>query len=276
MSDSQRTFYSTLVEDGEIKANHRLAKKYRKELDDLGVFSYDRRGKIEWLVVKEKEILDTIISKKYPNGLNFQAAGRVGGILTSRDSKKGGNASKTFVMLRFMSKSSDDGFGFQCYNLTQKNGLVSLIIDESNTMLNGLVVIVENFDCFLSAEKFVDDADVVVYSNGRLGKKVITWLSQCDKIDRIVHMGDYDPVGLSEFIRIEDGSNHQTEFYFHPALDETIFRTYGKASLVSDSKNAKSLEKARTHSSSDEGFNATLDLILSTGLGLEQEFLLSL
>ena len=159
-------------------------------------------------------------------------------------------------MLRFMSKSSDDGFGFQCYDLTQKNGLVSLIIDESNTMLNGLVVIVENFDCFLSAEKFVNDADVVVYSNGRLGKKVITWLSQCTKIDRIVHMGDYDPVGLSEFIRIEDGSNHQTEFYFHPALDETIFRTYGKASLVSDSKNAKSLEKARTHSSSDEGFNA--------------------
>jgi hypothetical protein len=56
------------------------------------------------------------------SGLNFQAAGRVGGILTSRDSKKGGNASKTFVMLRFMSKSSDDGFGFQCYDLTQKMG----------------------------------------------------------------------------------------------------------------------------------------------------------
>ena len=68
MSDSQRTFYSTLVENGEIKANHRLAKKYRKELDDLGVFSYDRRGKIEWLVVKEKEILDTIISKNTQMG----------------------------------------------------------------------------------------------------------------------------------------------------------------------------------------------------------------
>ena len=77
-------------------------KKISERVDDLGVFRYDRRGKIEWLVVKEKEILDTIISKKYPNGLNFHAVGRVGGILSSRDSKKGGNASKTFVMLRFM------------------------------------------------------------------------------------------------------------------------------------------------------------------------------
>ena len=122
MSDSQRTFYSTLVENGEIKANHRLAKKYRKELDDLGVFSYDRRGKIEWLVVKEKEILDTIISKKYPNGLNFQAAGRVGGILTSRDSKKGGNASKTFVMLRFMSNHLMMDLDFSATTLRKKMG----------------------------------------------------------------------------------------------------------------------------------------------------------
>ena len=231
----------------------------------------------DWHVhFRDNEILNILILNKYPNGLVFQADGRMGGILSSRDSKKGGNASKALVVLRFTTSSSDDGFGLPCFDLTEKNGVVSLLVDESNSMLKGVVVIVENFDCFLSAENFVIDADVILYSGGRLGNKVITWLSQCDEIGRIIHMGDYDPVGLCEFIRIEDGSNHQTEFYFHPSLNDSVFRTYGKASLVSDSKNAKSLEKARLHSSKDHGFNNTIELILRTGFGLEQEFLLSL
>ena len=276
MSDGQRTFYSILKECGEIKANHRLAKRYRKELDDFDVLDYQRRGKTEWLVVKDHDILDIQISNKYPEGLEFQQDGRVGGILSSRDSKKGGNVGKVSVIFRFITKSSDIHFGFPAYQLTQRNGIVGLLVDESNINLTGNVVIVENFDCFLQAEQFVRDADVIIFASGKLDNRVITWINDCNGISKIIHMGDYDPVGLSEFCRIEKNCKQQSEFYFPHSIDISVFRKYGKQSLVSDGNNAKTLEKLRAYKTNDIGFNSTLNCLLETGLGLEQEFLLSL
>lgn len=276
MSEGQRTFYSILKTDGEIRANNRLAKRYRKELDDFGVFDYERRGKTEWLVVKDHDILDIQISKKYPEGLEFQQGGRVGGILTSRDSKKGGNVEQVPVTLRFITQSSDVAFGFSAYDLTQKNGIVGILISELNTKIAGVLVIVENFDCFLRAEKFVQDADVVIYASGKLDNRIISWINDCDNISKIIHMGDYDPVGLAEFCRIEMNCKQESEFFFHESIDISIFKKYGKQSLVSDRNNAKALEKLRTYETNDSGFNLTLKILLETGLGLEQEFLLSL
>ena len=89
-------------------------------------------------------------------------------------------------------------------------------------------------------------------------------------------MGDYDPVGLAEFCRIEMNCKQESEFYFHEAIDISIFKKYGKQSLVSDRNNAKALEKLRTYETNDTGFNLTLGILLETGLGLEQEYLLSL
>jgi len=276
MSEGPRTFYSILKEDGEIRANHRLAKKYRKELDDYGVLDYQRRGKTEWLVVKDHSILDIQISNKYPEGLDFHQDGRVGGILSSRDSKKGGNAERAPVTFRFVTVSSDLALGFPAYELTQRNGIVGLLVDASNINLTGVLVIVENFDCFLQAERFVKDADVIIYASGKLDNRVISWINDCDSISKIIHMGDYDPVGLSEFCRIESNCKQHSEFYFHHSLDISIFKKYGKQSLVSDRNNAKTLEKLRGYVTNDSGFNSTLNYLLDTGLGLEQEFLLSL
>jgi hypothetical protein len=275
MSEGQRTFYSILKDDGEIKASHRLAKKYRKELDDYGVFDYQRRGKTEWLIVKNHEILEIQISNKFPNGLEFRQEGRLGGILSSRDSKKGGRASKVPVTMRFVSESSDRSMGFAAQELTKKNGIVSVLTDYSNNSLNGKIVIVENFDCFLHAERFVENSDVVIYAGGKIDSRLLEWIDNSKEITKIVHMGDYDPVGLAEFVRINTNCSQDCEFYIHADINIEIFKKYGKSSLVSDKRNSKTLEKLRESIIDDKGFMKIIDLITKTGLGLEQEYLLT-
>ena len=275
MSEGQRTFYSILKDNGEIKASHRLAKKYRKELDDYGVFDYQRRGKTEWLIVKNHEILEIQISNKFPNGLEFRQEGRLGGILSSRDSKKGGRASKVPVTMRFVSESSDRSMGFAAQELTKKNGIVSVLTDYSNNSLNGKIVIVENFDCFLHAERFVENSDVVIYAGGKIDSRLLEWIDNSKEITKIVHMGDYDPVGLAEFVRINTNCSQDCEFYIHADINFEIFQKYGKSSLVSDKRNSKTLEKLRESIIDDKGFMKIIDLITKTGLGLEQEYLLT-
>ena len=275
MSEGQRTFYSILKDDGEIKASHRLAKKYRKELDDYGVFDYQRRGKTEWLIVKNHEILEIQISNKFPNGLEFRQEGRLGGILSSRDSKKGGRASKVPVTMRLVSESSDRSMGFAAQELTKKNGIVSVLTDYSNNSLNGKIVIVENFDCFLHAERFVENSDVVIYAGGKIDSRLLEWIDNSKEITKIVHMGDYDPVGLAEFVRINTNCSQDCEFYIHADINIEIFKKYGKSSLVSDKRNSKTLEKLRESIIDDKGFMKIIDLITKTGLGLEQEYLLT-
>ena len=276
MSEGQRTFYSILKKDGEIRANNRLAKRYRKELDDFGVFDYQRRGKTEWLVVKRSRDSRYTNFKEISRRIRISARRSSRRYIDFRDSKKGGNVEQVPVTLRFITQSSDVAFGFSAYDLTQKNGIVGILISELNTKIAGVLVIVENFDCFLRAEKFVKDADVVIYASGKLDNRIISWINDCDNISKIIHMGDYDPVGLAEFCRIEMNCKQESEFYFHEVIDISIFKKYGKQSLVSDRNNAKALEKLRTYETNDSGFNLTLKILLETGLGLEQEFLLSL
>jgi len=274
VSDGSRTFYLILKNDGEIRANHRLAKKYRHDLDKFDVFDYRRRGKIEWLIVRDHEILDIQIHKKFPRGLDFKQDGRLGGILTSRDSKKGGRASKVPAIMRFITNNSDESLGFPALELTNKNGIVALLVDLSNNYLMGKIVIVENFDCFLHAESFVEYADVIIYASGKLDSRLLTWINESEGISELVHMGDYDPVGLSEFCRIDSNCRQSSTFYLPSDIDIEIFKQYGKSSLVSDRNNSKTLEKVRSYETNDLGFNKTLEYILETGLGLEQEYIL--
>ena len=54
------------------------------------------------------------------------------------------------------------------------------------------------------------------------------------------------------------------------------FRTYGRSDLVGKGRNLGLMDGIRKHQTTDEGFNKSIQYILETGNGLEQEFLLSM
>ena len=157
-------------------------------------------------------------------------------------------------------------------------GLFSVSINSENytqMRVSGKVSIVENLDVFMKIECFIESLDIAIYSGGILNSRIIGWLNECDDISQIIHAGDYDSTGLKEFIRYERELKHNVEFYLNEDIELGDFRTYGRSDLVGKGRNLGLMDSIRKHQSDDKGFNKSIEYILESGNGLEQEFLLS-
>jgi hypothetical protein len=84
-----------------------------------------------------------------------------------------------------------------------------------------------------------------------------------------LHCGDYDPVGLDEYLREKQVLGERVTLYLPPQL-ERLTRKYGRPELLADSMSV--LERLR--GSDDESIKKVIDIFNVTGCGLEQEVLL--
>jgi hypothetical protein len=113
-------------------------------------------------------------------------------------------------------------------------------------------------------------ADVALYASGRLSELALQWLgspelSQC----RFIHCGDYDPVGLDEFLRLKRIVGDRARLHIPANLREFV-ATYGRPELLCDS--AAVLKRLRA--SIDPDVHSVIEILDETGCGLEQEVLL--
>ena len=132
------------------------------------------------------------------------------------------------------------------------------------------VVIVENLEVFLHLEETGIACDLAVYAAGRMSERLLAWLaspamSGCS----VLHCGDYDPVGLQEYLRLRAACGSRASLYVPDDLMD-LLRTFGKRELLSDSPAV--LRSVRA--SSDVSVRHVLRLIDEAGCGLEQEALL--
>lgn len=137
--------------------------------------------------------------------------------------------------------------------------------------VTGVMAIVENLEVFWNFEKLKTGAQLAVYAQGRLSGRVLNWLSSPAMAQaRIIHCGDYDPVGLDEFLRLKAACPERTELYLPPNLGDLLSR-YGKRNLLMG-KNAAVL--ARLRKSQIQDVCRVVELMDRYGVGLEQEILL--
>jgi len=113
-------------------------------------------------------------------------------------------------------------------------------------------------------------ATVALYACGRLSDLALQWLgspelSQC----LFTHCGDYDPVGLDEFLRLKKVVGDRVRLHI-PANLCDLAGTYGRPELLRDS--AAVLRRLR--GSSDSSVRRVVQILDETGCGLEQEALL--
>jgi hypothetical protein len=113
-------------------------------------------------------------------------------------------------------------------------------------------------------------ADVALYASGRLSDLALQWLgspelSQC----RFIHCGDYDPVGLDEFLRLKAVLGDRARLHV-PANLRDLVATYGRPELVRDSQAVLK----RLRGSADPDVHSVVEALDETGCGLEQEILL--
>jgi hypothetical protein len=113
-------------------------------------------------------------------------------------------------------------------------------------------------------------AGVAVYASGRLSDLALQWLgspelSQC----RFIHCGDYDPVGLDEFLRLKKVVGDRARLHI-PANLCALIATYGRPELLGDSQGVLK----RLRGSADPDVRKVVEILNETGCGLEQEALL--
>jgi hypothetical protein len=134
----------------------------------------------------------------------------------------------------------------------------------------GVVALVENLEAFLHVERILGGVDLVVYAPGRLSGTVRAWLASEHMAGaRYLHLGDYDPVGLDEYLKLKRACPGRVAIHVPADLDLRL-RRFGKEKLLEDS--VEVLERLRR--STDPEVAKIVQALDRHGRGLEQEALL--
>jgi hypothetical protein len=155
--------------------------------------------------------------------------------------------------------------------LTTQTGAACLVLSlDRHWTMDATVAIVENLECFLHFAEMGVTADAVLYASGRLSALALTWLSSAGMSRcRFTHCGDYDPVGLAEFLRLEKAVGDRATLHIPHNLEQLV-RTYGRPELLRDSTTLLNRLRSSTH----PDVQHVIRILDTTGCGLDQEALL--
>lgn len=266
-----------LIEQGKIPFS-RLTNRDSARLQGLfeaGVLKMQRSGAGKKVILQNREALDAFVKQNYPSGLDgIQRAlsSRSKAVADFRDSKRSRAAGPPMILLR--------GFGtcelhvgndvLPVARLTQQAGVAALCLEDRPWGFDGILTVVENLEVFWNFEKLGIDAQLAIYAQGRLSGKILDWLSSPGMAHaRIIHCGDYDPVGLDEYLRIKTACPERTELHLPSNLEDLLSR-YGKRELLKSSTSVLS----RLRKTDDQEVRRVVKLMDQYGVGLEQEALL--
>ncbi len=224
--------------------------------------------------VRDAVTLTAFYRKRYPSeGKPIVGPPRARAVGMLRNAKRVGRTNMEPVLVRAMGPAVCTRDGVQCdlRAATVQTGAACLLLEEGRFWtLTAHVAIVENLECFLHFEKMGVTANIVFYASGRLSDLALKWLgspglSQC----RFIHCGDYDPVGLDEFLRLKTVVGDRAKLHLPDNLNALIAR-YGRPELIRDS--AAVLRRLRGTTNPD--VRQVVRMFDEAGAGLEQEALL--
>lgn len=268
-----------LLTQGTVSAS-RLSARDRLRLQglfDAGVLVEEKSGAGRRVVLTNAESLLAFITRTYPTGLeglSSELLPRSRAVMEQRDSKKSRELGPLTVLLR--------GFGeaqLQAGDLvlpvaqwTNVAGVAALrIADEKNWGFCGTLAVVENLEVFWHIEKIDHSVDIALFAQGRLSQRIVAWLSSAAMAEaHIIHYGDYDPVGLDEYLRLKQARPLRTRLYVPENLEDLLSR-FGKRQLLDDSQAVL----RRLRKSEDPDVAWIVAMMDRWGVGLEQEVLLS-
>lgn len=267
-----------LAGQGSLAAS-RLTGRDRTRLQALfetGALAMEKSGGGKKVVVKNRNAFDAFVLRSYPSGLQGSSETlppRSRAVADLRDSKKARETGPLTVLLRgFNNCELRAGEAVLAVaHWTELAGVAALSLDGRQWEFTGVMAIVENLEVFWNFEKLKTGAQLALYGQGRLSGRILNWLSSPAMAQaRIIHCGDYDPVGLDEYLRLKTACPERAQFYRPANLEDLLFR-YGKRELLLG-RNGAIL--ARLRKNKDQEVRRIVDLMDQHGVGLEQEALL--
>lgn len=209
-------------------------------LETCGAVERCRAGRGEILRIQSVDAFTRFVSARYPLGLedpDEEPSDRVGGVRLYGDAKTSARGRYEGVFLRSLNPgtalATPSGPEIPVAGLTAAGGVAAITLDGSRRYrFSGVVAVVENAEPFWEFERELPDVDLALYSAGRLSERVLSWLASDDMAHcRIVHWGDYDPVGCVEYLRIRERCGDRATMHAPPRVHE-LLPVYGKTSLI--------------------------------------------
>lgn len=248
------------------------AKTAIQPLFDAGALKEERSGAGWRIRITNPDAVERFAGALYPQGLGSSGTemGRADAVALLRDAKRGRNCSGEPVLIRGFTDATlvSARGGLDVQQVTQLCGTASFVISDGvDWKYTGeRVALVENLEPFLRFEERFEDFDAAIYCAGRMSERFLYWLE--DQMFDVVHFGDYDPVGLQEYLRLKDRCGSQASLYV-PANIRVLVRRYGKPELLRDSPAVF----AGLRSEQDADVDRVFQCLEEFGLGLEQEVL---
>ncbi|MFO7534866.1 MAG: DUF2220 family protein [Kiritimatiellia bacterium] len=276
MPDAFARLLRRLMADGRIPRSQ-LSGRSRQELGslfDAGVLAQARSGGGLVVEVRDPPTLAAFYQKRYPAGdRKMEGPPRALAVGMLRNAKRADRTDLEPVLIRAFT-AAEACRGSERINLlaeTIRNGCCCLTLEPGRFWtLSGVVAVVENLECFLHFERMKVAADVALYAKGRLSRLALQWLGSPELAAcRFIHCGDYDPVGLDEFLRLKNAVADRTNLHVPQDLARLV-REHGRPELLADS--AAVLRRLRH--SDDPDIRTVVHILDETGCGLEQEALL--
>ena len=276
MPDAFARLIRKLQAEGQVARSQFSARSLKelRSLFDAGVLIQERSGGGLVVALKEPESLQAFYLSRFPSaGKLIGGSPRAAAVGMLRSAKRTRRTDMDPVLLRAMNPVVCSRAGVECdlQAVTNQTGAACLILESGRFWtMAASIAIVENLECFLHFEKMGVAADVALYAAGRLSDLALTWLRSPElSQSRFTHCGDYDPVGLDEFLRLKAAVGDRAGLHVPVNLKQLVVK-YGRAELLHDS--IPILKRLRD--ASDESVRKVVDILQTTGCGMEQEALL--
>lgn len=242
-----------------------------------GVVSWQRFGAGRRLVVARADVLAKFFEQNFPHypAEPPSASPRVAGVALYRDSKSLNVPGIQTVTIRGWQNGvlKRGGEVVDIVTATQRHGTFSFTLGAgADYTLDGEIGLIENPAFFDAFESTAVVLPMIVGVHGRISERFLDWLAaQTATKFRVIHFGDYDPVGLDEFRRLTTRLPGRASLYLPSGLED-LFRRYSKRDLLGGRRSQQLLARLRTFANPEVA--SVVKLIDRYNAGLEQEALL--
>ncbi|MBA3962470.1 MAG: hypothetical protein H0X40_11285 [Chthoniobacterales bacterium] len=247
---------------------------------DSGVLAWERSGAGEKLCVRNAETLSSFILDRFPfTELEMEAeiSRRVASVGRFRNTKTLRSDTPDIVTVRGWSDMAlwHKGKPVVVSEATRKHAIFSFALTpDSRYELRTSCALVENPAVLLGFERFTIQSEIplAIFAGGRVSHRLLDWLaSQTASSLHVHHFPDYDPVGLSEYARLQGRLGDRTSLHLPVNLAD-YFARFGNKELLRFPATRRLLAKLRSVPIPE--VCAVIDLIDRHNAVLEQEALL--
>lgn len=163
-----------------------------------------------------------------------------------------------------------DGASVETTRATMEHGaFVFTLSDPTPYALIRECALIENLAVFHSYERLGLAVELAIWTAGISSTRFIGWLAaNVNHGLRVLHLPDYDPVGLTEFLRHHERLGEAVSLFLPDELP-ALFRWHSNPLLLGDPKNQRMLMKLREARHPD--VRRVVALIEENNGGLEQE-----